>query len=173
MSKAILYHTESELMITAVIESSHCTLDLFPSLCYCSWGVQRISADMEHWWWVGGRSDIQVCRKSHHPYFDVYCSLFSVMTLMLCPGLRVYLLAFLLGLFLPWWYEQFIKIVPKEILMCVPSDVGHLLYLTCPKGVEITSISSCKLETHHIIWVFRYIISFSLLMNICAQWDLA
>lgn len=80
---------------------------------------------------------------------------------------------FSFGLFLPWWYEQFIKIVLKEILRCVPSDVGHLLYSTGPRGAEITSISSCKLETLHVIQVFRYIISFSVFMNICAQWDLA
>lgn len=158
-----------ELMITTVIESSHCTLDLFPSLCYCSWEVQHISADMEHWWWVVGRSDLQVCWKSHHPYFDVYC---SVMTLLLCPGLRVCLLAFPLGLLLPRWCEQFIKIVLKEIVRCVPSDVGHLLYSTCPNAAEITSFSSGKLKTLHIIWIFRYIISFSLFTNICAQWDL-
>lgn len=177
MSKPILYHPGPELMITTVIESSHCMLDLFPSLCYCSWGVQRISADMEHWWWVEGRCDIQVCRKSHHPYFDAYCSFFfffPVMTFLLCPGLRVHLLAFLLGLFLPWWYDQFIKVVLKEILRCVPSDVGHLLYSrTCPNGAKLTNISSCKLEILHIIWVFRYIISFSLFRNICFQWDLA
>lgn len=69
--------------------------------------------------------------------------------------------AFLLGLLLPCWYEQFIKIVLKEILRCVPSGVGHLLYSTCLNGAEIMRISSCKLETLHIIGVFRYIISFS------------
>lgn len=148
MSKPILGHNGPELMVTTVIESSHCTLDLFPSLCCCSWGVQHIFADMEHWLWEAGRSDIQVCQKSHHPYFHVYCFFF-------------FSPAFLLGLLLPCWYEQFIKIVLKEILRCVPSGVGHLLYSTCLNGAEIMRISSCKLETLHIIGVLRCIISFS------------
>lgn len=169
MSKPILYRTRPEFMITAVIESSHCMLDLLPGLC--SWEVQCISADMEHWWWAGGRCDIQVCWKSHHLCFDVYCSSFSVMTWLLCPGLRVHLLASLLCFLFPWWYKQFIKMVLKEILRCVTSDVGHLLYSAFPNGTYITSISSCKLETLHIILVFRYTISFS--PWICAQGDLA
>ena len=70
-------------------------------------------------------------------------------------------------------YEQFIKIMLKEILRCVPSDVGHPLFSTFPNGAEVTNISSCRLETLHTIWVFRYIISFSLSMNTCALWDLA
>lgn len=40
------------------------------------------------------------------------------------PWLRVPLLAFPLGWFLPWWHELFIKIVLKEIFRCLPSDVG-------------------------------------------------
>lgn len=159
-----------------LLKGSHCTLGPFPNLCYCSWGVQHISADIEHWWRVGGRSDIQVCRRSHHPCFDVYCFFFFFNQLWLCCfvlGWEFVCEPFLFGLFLPWWYKQFIKIVLKEILRCVPSDVGHLLYSTCPHGAEITSISSCKLETLHVIRVFRYIISFSVFMNICAQWDLA
>lgn len=45
---------------------------------FCRHGTRMVSC---------GGSDIQVCRKSPHPYFDVCCSFFlRVMTLLLWPG---------------------------------------------------------------------------------------